>query len=77
MPSRTIYLPDDVEKMVNELDINLSRLTQDAIRALAQQQAADNSERLTTIRRHVEEAGISYPADHLHDMRHQAGDDLR
>lgn len=77
MPSRTIYLPDDVDRMVSDLNVNLSRLTQDAIRALADEQRADRQSRLDEIRRRVLEANISYPTDHLQKMREAAGDDLR
>ncbi|CAN5709373.1 hypothetical protein BH24ACT5_BH24ACT5_08670 [soil metagenome] len=77
MPSRTIYLPEDVDNLVKELDVNLSRLTQDAVRALAAQRAADRTDRLAAIRQLVASAGISYPTNHLATMRHEAGDDLR
>lgn len=77
MPSRTIYLPDDVDQLVNELDVNLSRLTQDAVRTLAAQESADCASRLAAIRQRVADAELSYPQDHLAKMRQEAGDDLR
>ena len=77
MPSRTIYLPDDVNKMVDDLDVNLSRLTQEAVRALAERRAANQNSRLAEIRLKVKTADLSYPKDHLPDTRRGAGDDLR
>lgn len=35
MPNRTIYLPDDLDAESRRLKLNLSRLTQNAIRELA------------------------------------------
>ena len=77
MPSRTIYLPEDVNQMVNDLDVNLSRLAQDAVRALAEERAEDLDSRLDEIRLQVAKADISYPKNYLHDSRREAGDDLR
>jgi post-segregation antitoxin (ccd killing protein) len=77
MPSRTIYLPDDVNQMVDDLDVNLSRITQEAVRALAEQRAANQNSRLAEIRLKVKTADLAYPKDHLRDTRREAGDDLR
>lgn len=77
MPNRTIYLPDDVDRLVDELDVNLSQVTQQALRALAAERSASKAERLASLRRRAAELGISYPADHLRTTRAEAGDDLR
>ena len=77
MPSRTIYLPDDVNQLVDDLDVNLSPLTQEAVRALAEQRAANHDSRLAEIRLKVKTADLAYPKDHLRDTRCGAGDDLR
>jgi hypothetical protein len=77
MPSRTIYLPDDVNQMVDDLDVNLSRLTQEAVRALADQRATNQNSRLAEVRLKVKTADLAYPRDHLRNTRREAGDDLR
>jgi post-segregation antitoxin (ccd killing protein) len=77
MPNRTIYLPDDVDRLAHELDVNLSRLTQDAVRALARQRDDDRQARLAKVRQRAKQAGLSYPKHHLRDTRREAGDDLR
>jgi hypothetical protein len=77
MPNRTIYLPDDVDRLVDELDVNLSQVTQQAIRALATERAVGRDQRLLELKRRVRKLDLSYPADHLRGMRREAGDDLR
>ena len=80
MPNRTINLPDDVDAMARELDINLSKVTQDAVRSLAAERAepdADFEERLARARRLAAETDIRFPPNYLRDSRREAGDDLR
>jgi post-segregation antitoxin (ccd killing protein) len=77
MPNRTIYLPADVDRLARQLDVNLSRLTQDAIRALAAQTTDQKHQRLMDVRGKVAMAGLTYPSGYLRDAREQAGDDLR
>lgn len=77
MPNRTIYLPDEVDEIARRLDINLSKLTQDALRKLAQERDDENQQRLQRFRKLVKEANITYPPNYLRDMRREAGDDLR
>lgn len=77
MPNRTIYLPDEVDELARRLDVNLSKVTQDAIRDLADKQQDDRGERLTRARALAAEANITYPPNSLHDSREESGENLR
>lgn len=77
MPNRTIYLPDEVDEIARRLDVNLSKVTQDAIRDLAASQQADRDERLKRARALAAKANITYPPNYLRDSREESGENLR
>lgn len=82
MPNRTIYLPDDVDQLARDLDVNLSQVTQQALREIDRRRRTEDEsetveERLARLRHLVAEANITFPPNYLRDMRAEAGDDLR
>lgn len=58
MPNRTVYLPAEVDEIARRLDVNLSKVAQDAIRDLAIEADAKFNERLKRARELAAEANI-------------------
>ena len=75
MPNRTVYLPDDLDALSRRLGLNLSRITQDAVRRAAAErgsEAIDAQVREAVDR--IAQLDITWPADHLAQSRAEAGE---
>ena len=78
MPNRTIYLPADLDDLARQLDLNLSRLTQEAIRlhAGAQDQRSRRVDHLVDTYAQIAEE-VDYSNWTLDELRALDGDDAR
>jgi len=75
MPNRTIYLPDEIDALSRRLGLNLSRLTQQAIAAVAETRSADAIEaRVDAASERIVALGIEWPERALDQMRQDAGE---
>ena len=73
MPNRTIYLPTELDDLSRRVGLNLSRLTQQAIRDFM----ADHREEILEARleaacARAEALGIDWPDRYLEDQRAEA-----
>lgn len=75
MPNRTIYLPDDLDEVSRRVGLNLSRLTQQAIRDFlnAHQEVALEA-RIDAISARSQELGLDWPKRYLKDQRLESGE---
>lgn len=76
MANRTVYLPDGVERMLGDLDVNLSRLTQDAVRAAWESRDETEADRRREIIRRGAAALRHVEFVTLAEQRAEAGDEL-
>ena len=75
MPNRTVYLPDELDALSRRLGLNLSRLTQDAIVATANEHPDDALEaRVAAAIARIAALDIDWPADPLAASRAEAGE---
>lgn len=75
MPNRTIYLPDELDEVSRRVGLNLSRLTQQAIRDFVAEHHEEAFEaRIDAVSARCREIGIDWPKDYLDDQRSEAGE---
>jgi len=75
MPNRTIYLPDDLDQVSRRVGLNLSRLTQQAIREfVAEHHELALEARIDAVSARTRELGFNWPEDYLDDQRSEAGE---
>ncbi len=75
MPNRTIYLPEELDDISRRVGLNLSRLTQQAIRAfLAEHQETALEARIDAVSARSEALDIDWPTDYMADQRLEAGE---
>jgi len=75
MPNRTIYLPDDLDQVSRRVGLNLSRLTQQAIReCVAEHQESALKARIDTVSTRTRELGLYWLEDYLGDQRSEAAE---
>ena len=75
MPNRTIYLPEELDEICRRVGLNLSRLTQQAIRSfLAEHQETALEARIDAVSTRSEALDIDWPTDYLADQRLEAGE---
>ena len=73
MPNRTIYLPEDLDDLSRRIGLNLSRLTQEAIRGYVADHRRETLEaRLEEACARAEALAIDWPERFLEDRRAQA-----
>ncbi|MCY4272493.1 MAG: hypothetical protein OXF00_07615 [bacterium] len=73
MPNRTIYLPADLDEVSRRVGLNLSRLTQQAIRDfVAKHHESALEARIDAISARSQELGIDWPKNYLDDQRSEA-----
>ena len=73
MPNRTIYLPEDLDDLSRRIGLNLSRLTQEAIRGyVADHRGETLDARLEEACARAEALAIDWPERYLEDQRAQA-----
>lgn len=75
MPNRTIYLPDKLDELSRRLELNLSHLTQQAIRTYAEEnRAAAFQARVDAASAAAAALDIDWPEDHLARQRSEAAE---
>ncbi|MDE0613915.1 MAG: hypothetical protein OXI32_05825 [bacterium] len=75
MPNRTIYLPDELDEVSRRVGLNLSRLTQQAIRDfVAEHHELALEARIDAVSARCRELGIDWPKDYLDEQRSEAGE---
>ncbi len=75
MPNRTIYLPEELDEISRRVGLNLSRLTQQAIRDfVAEHQETALRARIDAISDRSRELGIDWPRNYLDEQRSEAGE---
>lgn len=75
MPNRTIYLPEELDEVSRRVGLNLSRLTQQAIRDfMAEHQETALKARIDAISARSRELGIDWPRNYLDEQRSEAGE---
>ena len=75
MPNRTIYLPEELDEISRRVGLNLSRLTQQAIKDfVAEHQETALNARIDAISARSQELGIDWPSDYLATQRSEAGE---
>ncbi|MCY4194594.1 MAG: hypothetical protein OXF04_09935 [bacterium] len=75
MPNRTIYLPADLDEVSRRVGLNLSRLTQQAIRDfVAKHHESALEARIDAISARSQELGIDWPKNYLDDQRSEAAE---
>ena len=75
MPNRTIYLPEELDEISRRVGLNLSRLTQQAIRDfVAEHQETALKARIDAISARSSELGIDWPKKYLGEQRSEAGE---
>ena len=75
MPNRTIYLPDELDEVSRRVGLNLSRLTQQAIRDFGAEHHEKALEaRIDAVSARCRELGIDWPKDYLDEQRSEAGE---
>lgn len=73
MPNRTVYLPDELDDLSRRIGLNLSRLTQEAIRDYMAGHRKETLEaRLEEACARAEALAIDWPERYLEDQRAQA-----
>jgi len=75
MPNRTIYLPADLDEVSRRVGLNLSRLTQQAIRDfVAKHHESALEARIDAISARSQELEIDWPKNYLDDERSEAAE---
>ena len=75
MPNRTIYLPEDLDASSRNLGLNLSRLTQQAIKArLTEQLEATVTARIDAISAQAHDLRLDWTDYDLNEQRSEAGE---
>ena len=75
MPNRTIYLPDELDRLSRRLKLNLSQLTQQAIRQRADERTpAEIQAAVDAASKRAEALGLDWSGFSLGDERESAGE---
>lgn len=75
MPNRTIYLPDALDQVIQRLGLNLSQLTQNAIRRVMAERSDEALEaRIDACSARISALNIDWPDDVLDRGREEAGE---
>lgn len=77
MPNRTIYLPEELDRLARQLDVNLSRVTQDALVRLADARQRGDGDARRAIAEDIAAKYRDVPWVTLAAQRAEAGDDER
>ena len=75
MPNRTIYLPDELDWISRELGVNLSQLTQSALKALASERSDEVLDgRVGAAAARIAALELEWPSEPLASQRAEAGE---
>lgn len=75
MPNRTIYLPDELDRISRRLELNLSQVVQQAIRTLdAEQSSRDLASEVKAASERARALEIDWSGYDLDETRRSAGE---
>ena len=75
MPNRTVYLPDDLDELSRHFKLNLSQLTQQAIKQFALEREDETLQgRVKAASDRIGRLDIDWPTQSLAKERAQAGE---
>jgi post-segregation antitoxin (ccd killing protein) len=75
MSNRTVYLPEDLDSLSRHFELNLSKLTQEAIKRVAAEREDETlAARVKAASDRIRRLDIDWPTQSLDEQRAQAGE---